>query len=123
MRSGETFTLVGAESWGRATFDGPSRREAPVLHHFNLKVQNLRCKSLFFNSLPVSRLKVRVIWCHLKLFLAAALIGLFTLNGVSSIQLVAVIAFSAGIYAARFLPGTSNRTMENDRETERPWPT
>ena len=48
-----------------------------------------------------------------KLLLAAALIGVFTLNGVSSIQLVAVIAFSAGVYSARFLPGTSNRTLED----------
>ena len=53
-------------------------------------------------------------------------IGVFTLNGVSPIQLVAVIAFSGGVYAARFLPGTSarfTRTTEHDRETERPLPT
>ena len=34
-----------------------------------------------------------------KLLLAAALIGVFILNGVSSIQLAAVIAFSAGVYS------------------------
>jgi hypothetical protein len=44
-----------------------------------------------------------------KLLLAVASIGVFTLNGVSPIQLVAVIAFSAGVYAARFLPATSDR--------------
>jgi hypothetical protein len=44
-----------------------------------------------------------------KLLLAVASIGAFTLNGVSPIQLVAVIAFSAGVYAARFLPVTSDR--------------
>jgi hypothetical protein len=76
---------------------------------------------LFFNSLPVSHLNVHVIVCHLKkLLLAAASIGVFTLNGVSPIQLVAVIAFSAGVCAARFLPATSapsNSTMEHDHET------
>jgi len=46
-----------------------------------------------------------------KLLVAAASIGVFTLNGVSPIQLVAVIAFSAGVYSARFLPGTSKRTI------------
>jgi len=46
-----------------------------------------------------------------KLFVAAASICVFTLNGVSPIQLVAVIAFSAGVYSARFLPGTSKRTI------------
>jgi len=62
-----------------------------------------RCKSLFFNSLSVSRLKVHVIMCHLKkLLFTVASIGVFTLNGVSPIQLVAVIAFSAGVYATRF---------------------
>jgi hypothetical protein len=64
---------------------------------------------LLFNSLPVSRLEVYVIGRHLKkLLLAVASIGVFTLNGVSPIQLVAVIAFSAGVYAARFLPATSD---------------
>ena len=46
-----------------------------------------------------------------KLFVAAASICVFTLNGVSPVQLVAVIAFSAGVYSARFLPGTSKRTI------------
>jgi hypothetical protein len=37
---------------------------------------------------------------HLKkLLLTVASIGAFTLNGASRVQLVAVIAFSAGIYA------------------------
>jgi hypothetical protein len=40
-----------------------------------------------------------------KLLVAAAAIGVFTLNGVSPIQLVAVIAFSAGVYSTRFLLG------------------
>jgi hypothetical protein len=44
-----------------------------------------------------------------KLLLAAVLIGLFTLNGVDQIQLVAVIAFSAGVYATRLLAGESRR--------------
>ena len=76
---------------------------APDHDYFNLKVQNLRCKSLFFNSLAASRLKVHVIVCHLKkLLFTVASIDVFTLNGVSPIQLVAIIAFSAGVYAARF---------------------
>ena len=37
-----------------------------------------------------------------KLLLAAVLIALFTLNGVDQVQLVAVMAFSAGVYATRF---------------------
>jgi hypothetical protein len=91
-----------------------------LLDHLNQKVQNLRCKCLFFSLLPVSRLKVHVIrYRRLKLLLAAALIGLFTLNGVSPIQLAAVIAFSAGVYTARFL----KQNMEHDRENERPLPT
>jgi hypothetical protein len=62
--------------------------ETAALHHFNLKAQYLRSKSLLFNSLPVSRLEVYVIGCHLKkLLLAVASIGVFTLNGVSPIQL------------------------------------
>jgi hypothetical protein len=55
-----------------------------------------------------------------KLLLTVASIGVFTLNGVGPIQLVAVIAFSAGVCAARFLPATSaqsNSTMEHDHET------
>ena len=40
-----------------------------------------------------------------KLLVAAAAIGVFTLNGVSPIQLVAVIAFSAFVYSTRFLLG------------------
>jgi hypothetical protein len=68
-----------------------------------------------------SHLKVHIIGCHLKkLLLAVASIGVFTLNGVSPIQLVAMIAFSAGVYAGRSLPATSapsNRTMEHDHET------
>jgi hypothetical protein len=55
-----------------------------------------------------------------KLLLTVASIGVFTLNGVSPIQLVAVIAFSAGVYATRFLSPTSapsNKTMEHDHET------
>jgi len=39
-----------------------------------------------------------------KLLLIVASIGVFTLDGVSPVQLVAVIAFSAGVYAARLLP-------------------
>jgi hypothetical protein len=85
-----------------------------LLDHPNQKVQNLRCKCLFFSSLPVSRLKVHVIrYRRLKLLLAAALIG------VSPIQLAAVITFSAGVYTARFL----KQNMEHDRENERPLPT
>jgi hypothetical protein len=45
--SGETFTLAGAASWENASFGRPSRREAAAFDHFNLKVQNPRCKSLF----------------------------------------------------------------------------
>jgi hypothetical protein len=91
-----------------------------LLDHLNQKLQNLHCKCLFFSSLPVSRSEVHDIrYRHLKLLLAAALIGVFTLNGVSPIQLVALIAFSAGVYSARFL----KQNMEHDRETERPLPT
>jgi hypothetical protein len=37
-----------------------------------------------------------------RLLLAAVLISAFTLNGVDAIQLVAAIAFSAGVFSARF---------------------
>ena len=51
---------------------------------------------------------------HLKkLLLTVASIGVFTLNGVSPILLVAVIAFSAGVYAAQFLPATSAPIEQN----------
>jgi O-acetyl-ADP-ribose deacetylase (regulator of RNase III) len=37
-----------------------------------------------------------------KLLLAAVSVTVFTLNGVNQVQLVAVIAFSAGVFAGRF---------------------
>jgi hypothetical protein len=76
-------------------------------------------KPFVFPADRLVRTEVHVIrYRSLKLLLAAALIGLFTLNGVSPIQLVAIIAFSAGVYTARLL----EQNMEHDRETERPLP-
>jgi hypothetical protein len=46
-----------------------------------------------------------------KLLLAAVLIALFTLNGVDQVQLVAVIAFSAGVYVTRFLANESQQHL------------
>jgi hypothetical protein len=40
-----------------------------------------------------------------KLLLAAVSFAVFTLHGLDQVQLVAVIAFSAGVYAPRFLTG------------------
>jgi hypothetical protein len=40
-----------------------------------------------------------------KLLLAAVSCAVFTLHGLDQDQLVAVIAFSAGVYAPRFLTG------------------
>src|SRR6516162_9095113 len=39
VKSGETFTLAGAASWKKASFDRLSRREAAALDHFNQKVR------------------------------------------------------------------------------------
>jgi hypothetical protein len=48
-----------------------------------------------------------------KLLLAAVAIAVFTLHGLDQVQLVAVIAFSAGVYATRFLPGPQNHLTES----------
>jgi hypothetical protein len=48
-----------------------------------------------------------------KLLLAALLIALFTLNGVDQVQLVAVIAFSAGVYITRFLAGENQQHLSS----------
>jgi hypothetical protein len=48
-----------------------------------------------------------------KLLLAAVLIALFTLNGVDQVQLVAVMAFSAGVYATRFQAGESRQHLSS----------
>jgi hypothetical protein len=40
-----------------------------------------------------------------KLLLAAAAFAVFTLNGVDAVQLVAAIAFLAGVFCARFQTG------------------
>ena len=46
-----------------------------------------------------------------KLLLAAVSVTVFTLNGVNQVQLVAVIAFSAGIFAGRFRSGENRKTL------------
>jgi hypothetical protein len=48
-----------------------------------------------------------------KLLLAVALIALFTLNGVDQVQLVAVIAFSAGVYVTRFLANENRQHLSS----------
>jgi hypothetical protein len=48
-----------------------------------------------------------------KLLLATVLIALFTLNGVDQVQLVAVIAFSAGVYVTRFLAGENRQHLSS----------
>jgi len=40
-----------------------------------------------------------------KLLLAAISLGVFTLNGLDRVQLTAVIAFSVGVFVARFRSG------------------
>ena len=46
-----------------------------------------------------------------KLLLAAVCVAVFTFNGVNQIQLVAVIAFSAGVFAGRFRSGENRKTL------------
>jgi len=45
-----------------------------------------------------------------KLLLAAVSIAVFTLHGLDQVQLVAVIAFLAGVYAPRFPDRRESRT-------------
>lgn len=45
-----------------------------------------------------------------KLLLAAVSVAVFTFNGVNQVQLVAVIAFSAGVFAGRFRSGENRKT-------------
>jgi len=46
-----------------------------------------------------------------KLLLAAVSVTVFPLNGVNQVQLVAVIAFSAGVFAGRFRSGENRKTL------------
>jgi hypothetical protein len=46
-----------------------------------------------------------------KLLLAAVSVAVFTFNGVNQVQLVAVIAFSAGVFAGRFRSGENRKTL------------
>jgi uncharacterized membrane protein YjjP (DUF1212 family) len=45
-----------------------------------------------------------------KLLLAAVCVAVF-FNGVNQVQLVAVIAFSAGVFAGRFRSGENRKTL------------
>jgi hypothetical protein len=46
-----------------------------------------------------------------KLFLTAVSVGVFTFDGVNQLQLMAVIAFSAGFFAGRFRWGENRKTL------------
>jgi hypothetical protein len=46
-----------------------------------------------------------------KLLLAAVSVAVFTFNGVNQVQLVAVIAFSTGVFAGRFRSGENRKTL------------
>jgi len=47
-----------------------------------------------------------------KLLLAAAAFAVLTLNGVDAVQLVAAIAFLAGVFSARFLTGENREPLQ-----------
>jgi hypothetical protein len=46
-----------------------------------------------------------------KLLLAAVCVAVFTFSGVNQVQLAAVIAFSAGVFAGRFRSGENRKTL------------
>jgi hypothetical protein len=54
-----------------------------------------------------------------KLLLAAVCVAVFTFNGVNQVQLVAVIAFSAGVFAGRFEPKNPSFSHHSYRTYQR----
>jgi hypothetical protein len=48
-----------------------------------------------------------------KLLLAAVSFAVFTLNGLDRVQLVGVIAFSAGVFAGRFRSGENQEPLSS----------
>jgi hypothetical protein len=55
-----------------------------------------------------------------KLLLAAVSFAVFTLNGLDRVQLVAVIAFSVGVFAGRFRWGENQEPLSSVIECQQP---